>query len=431
MRALVASNPDFEFVFVSAPYNGLWIRDPPGGKGRATTDPDWAAASIAVLDDAVATQGPFAGILGYSQGSAFVPIYLAHAPAGTFQFALMFCGYLTTTHTGLLNRVRAASPFGGIPALVWMGSQDYIISNAMTRGQAAKFTSPSIVSSQRGGHSVPTTSDETYSQVLAFLSNQLQGGGNNEGGSDDKNDSSEDGGTKEDDDTEKCNPNTFKGLVCKSGKKARSGDWGACGRGRKKFTGRLYCPQGFAMCSDGKCQTSAKLCGKAGVKYNKKACDSTGKGKDDEEGNKDGEKGGDQNKNDQKDADKEGGKDDKDGGSKDDGTKEDDTEKCNPNTFKGLVCKSGKKARSGDWGACGRGRKKFTGRLYCPQGFAMCSDGKCQTSAKLCGKAGVKYNKKACDTAENGKDEEKAGNDDDDKDGGSYWDDYDDKKWGF
>jgi len=324
MRALVASNPDFEFVFVSAPYNGLWIRDPPGGKGQATTDPDWASASIAVLDDAVATQGPFAGILGYSQGSAFIPIYLAHAPAGTFQFALMFCGYLTTTHTGLLNRVRAASPFGDIPALVWMGSQDYIISNAMTRGQAAKFTSPRIVTSRRGGHSVPTTSDETYSQVLAFLGNQLQGGGNNEGGGDDK----------------------------------------------------------------------------------------------------------DQNGNDQKDSDKEGGNDDKNDGSKDDGTKKDDAEKCNPNTSKGLVCKSGKKARPGDWGACGRGQRKFTGRLYCPQGFVMCKGGKCQNSAKLCGKAGVEYDKKACDTTGNGKDED-AGKNDDDKDEGSYWDDNDEKKWGF
>ena len=38
----------------------------------ATTDPDFDAESLAALDRIVEEQGPFAGILGYSQGAAYV-----------------------------------------------------------------------------------------------------------------------------------------------------------------------------------------------------------------------------------------------------------------------------------------------------------------------------------------------------------------------
>jgi len=149
--------------------------------------------------------------------------------------------------------------------------------------------------------------------------------------------------------------------------------------------------------------------------------------------------GGDTNTGGDKDGDKEGGIDDKDkdkdGGNDDDGdAKEDDEEdsgsKCNPNTFKGLVCKSGKKSRFGDWGACGRGSKKFTGRLYCPLGWAMCVDGKCHKSTTLCGQAGVKYGIKSCDengdegdddTSDKGDGDKEEGDDDSDK--GSDMDD--------
>lgn len=140
MRDLEASlGPEYEFVYPDAPYGTgqslVWIRDPPGGKDEPTTDPNWAQESMERLDEIVKTQGPFYGILGYSQGSASVPLYLSHAPEGTFDVAMAFCGYLTETHLGLLDNVVQASPYGGIPALVWMGENDWIISNQQTREQ--------------------------------------------------------------------------------------------------------------------------------------------------------------------------------------------------------------------------------------------------------------------------------------------------------
>ena len=87
MQSLMSSASNFEFVFASGPGN-LWFRDVPGGKSSTTTDPAWADDSVAILDGIVAAQGPFAGILGYSQGTAMASFYLSRAPPNTFQFAV-------------------------------------------------------------------------------------------------------------------------------------------------------------------------------------------------------------------------------------------------------------------------------------------------------------------------------------------------------
>lgn len=161
-----ALSGDFDFAFPSAPYSGgLWMRDPPGGKGAPTTNPDWAVNSITYLNNYVRNQGPFVGIMGYSQGAAFVPVYLAQGDA-TFEFAAMFCGYVPNTHQGIVNSINNVAPFS-IPALVWMGANDGIISNSMTREQATLFISPDIITSASGGHEVPSNSDPTFSQVRA------------------------------------------------------------------------------------------------------------------------------------------------------------------------------------------------------------------------------------------------------------------------
>merc|ERR1712164_152416 len=111
----------------------------------------------------------FYGILGYSQGAAFVPVYLANAPVGSFEKAMMFCGYLTETHLGLLGQVETESPFGDISSLIWIGEQDTVIPPSMSRDLIPKFTSPTVVSSRFGGHIVLGPSDSTFDQVLAFV----------------------------------------------------------------------------------------------------------------------------------------------------------------------------------------------------------------------------------------------------------------------
>jgi len=175
IQDLVAALPGYDFVFPDGAYAGsgggrLWISDPPS-KSEPTTDPDWAVDSVQALDEIVRTQGPFYGILGYSQGSAMVPVYLAQMNSSlpSFEVAMMFCGYLTNTHTGILATVTAASPFDDIPALVWMGEEDGVITNELSRAQAAEFTSPEVICSAPGTHDVPGNSDSTFSQVVEFV----------------------------------------------------------------------------------------------------------------------------------------------------------------------------------------------------------------------------------------------------------------------
>ena len=150
-----ASAYEYVFLFASGPYSGnMWLADPPGGKDDPTTDTDWDMDSYQLLDANLAEQGPFHGILGYSQGSAYTVAYLAHVPAGTFEFAITFCGYLPTTHEGIIDRINSRTPLT-IPALVFGGAQDYVITNSLTAAQAAAFSSPTVVTSADAGHHPP------------------------------------------------------------------------------------------------------------------------------------------------------------------------------------------------------------------------------------------------------------------------------------
>ena len=101
----MSSASDFEFVFASSPYPGnVWFRDVPGGKSSTTTDPAWADESVAALDAIVTAQGPFAGILGYSQGTAMTSFYLSRADPSTFQFAVNQCHSLHAKSRGIMPR---------------------------------------------------------------------------------------------------------------------------------------------------------------------------------------------------------------------------------------------------------------------------------------------------------------------------------------
>ena len=160
------------FVFASSPYPGnLWIRGPPGGKGAPTTGADWAADSFTTLDNLVSAQGPFDGILGFSQGGAMVVTYLSSASArASFRFAVILCGYVPSTHQGLEARINAAAPIS-IPTAVYYGTGDPIISNAMTLAAADKFSSSTIVS-DGGGHG-PPSSGAALTAIVSFVNGFL------------------------------------------------------------------------------------------------------------------------------------------------------------------------------------------------------------------------------------------------------------------
>ena len=114
--------PATSWIRIRYPGN-LWIKDPPGGKENPTTDPNWASLSVQTLNNLVEQNGPFDGIMGFSQGAAMLITYLS-TPTGrnSFRFAIILSGYLPTTHLGLTERIDAASPIS-TPSLFYYGSK--------------------------------------------------------------------------------------------------------------------------------------------------------------------------------------------------------------------------------------------------------------------------------------------------------------------
>ena len=185
MKDLEEALPGYEFVYANAAYQ-LWegykdeygaekrmwipyIPDPAGGKKQRTTDAAYSDASIEALDELLASEGPFTGILGYSQGAAYVPVYLSRVPDNTFDFALTFCGYPTLTHLGILSAVEERSPVANISSLVWIGKRDVFIKPSLTQETIPFFQSPALVESSLLGHEVPRNNDPSFSKVVSFI----------------------------------------------------------------------------------------------------------------------------------------------------------------------------------------------------------------------------------------------------------------------
>ncbi|MDB4646775.1 hypothetical protein OAF51_04670, partial [Akkermansiaceae bacterium] len=53
-------------------------------------------------------------------------------------------------------------PFEDIPALVWMGGQDWIANENL----ASPFIKPTVLRSSKAGHIIPLRSDLTFTRVV-------------------------------------------------------------------------------------------------------------------------------------------------------------------------------------------------------------------------------------------------------------------------
>ena len=166
MQDLIEAVSEFEFIFVDAPEEGgLWIRDPPGGKDEGTSDPDWADTSISFLDEYISENGPFYGILGFSQGAAMIPVYLAHS-SFTFERAIMFNGYMPTTHHGLIGTIEQNVPFE-THSLIFEGEQDPFAYGSDEL--VGNFSNPKHVISNDADHHLPFDSDDAFGEVVEFF----------------------------------------------------------------------------------------------------------------------------------------------------------------------------------------------------------------------------------------------------------------------
>ena len=161
---------DYDFIFADAPTNNLWIQDPPGGKDDPTQDPNWANDSISYLDNFISEHGPFDCILGYSQGAAFIPVYLSNT-TNNFDKVVMCNGYLPYTHHGLMETINSNTPFN-TASLVFSGENDFAFKD-MADDLASKFSGSLNIRSSVAGHHLPINSDNTFNQILEFISSSI------------------------------------------------------------------------------------------------------------------------------------------------------------------------------------------------------------------------------------------------------------------
>ncbi|XP_029956980.1 esterase OVCA2 [Salarias fasciatus] len=124
--------------------------------------------SVATVREAVKAQGPFDGILGFSQGAAFVAVLCSLQeknlePDFSFRFAVLVAGFRSACkehQTYYDARLQ-------IPSLHVFGLEDRVIPDSMSRELLPSFQDPQVLI-HPGGHFVPAASAhrQTYQEFL-------------------------------------------------------------------------------------------------------------------------------------------------------------------------------------------------------------------------------------------------------------------------
>ncbi|CAL1573081.1 unnamed protein product [Knipowitschia caucasica] len=124
--------------------------------------------SVAAVRDAVKTLGPFDGVLGFSQGAAFVAMLCALQeqnlePEFGFRFAVLVAGFRSacSEHERFYERVLE------IPTLHVFGLDDRVIPDHMSKDLLPVFKEP-LTLTHPGGHFIPAAAAhrQTYQDFL-------------------------------------------------------------------------------------------------------------------------------------------------------------------------------------------------------------------------------------------------------------------------
>ncbi|KAM3602032.1 uncharacterized protein V6R79_023390 [Siganus canaliculatus] len=124
--------------------------------------------SVTVVREAVKVQGPFDGILGFSQGAAFVAMLCSLQeqklePEFSFRFAILVAGFRSACTE---HQLFYSSPLQ-IPSLHVFGLEDRVIPDNMSRELLPSFQDAQVLT-HPGGHFVPAGSAhrQTYQDFL-------------------------------------------------------------------------------------------------------------------------------------------------------------------------------------------------------------------------------------------------------------------------
>jgi len=128
--------------------------------------------TISLVKEVFREQGPFDGILGFSQGACLTALICALKERGEFdhdfRFVILFAGFQSRSSP---HRHLIETPLSN-PSLHIIGETDNIISDAMSQSLVDQFKDP-IVFKHSKGHMVPS-SKATGRAVAEFLGNFKQ-----------------------------------------------------------------------------------------------------------------------------------------------------------------------------------------------------------------------------------------------------------------
>ncbi|XP_063707126.1 esterase CG5412 [Culicoides brevitarsis] len=176
-------NKYVDFVFVTAPHiapvegdsgNSWWFNKDDGTfKGTNLDGPAIGfEKSLRLIEEVWETQGPFQGILGFSQGACFAGIICSLAVRSMTsinpRFALLASGF----RSGSLVHRNAYEQKIQIPSLHIYGETDEIIPKEMSLALAECFDEPNVLS-HSGGHYFPATANQKQIYI-DFFQDQLQ-----------------------------------------------------------------------------------------------------------------------------------------------------------------------------------------------------------------------------------------------------------------
>ncbi|XP_058976306.1 esterase GA18864-like [Musca domestica] len=178
-----------EFVFIDAPHKAKpmeegaepqadqlswWFNKDDGSfKGTNKNGPAFGfQESLKLVEETWKTQGPFQGLLGFSQGACFVGLICGLAKKKLTsikpEFAIMSSGFLS----GSLVHKSAYEESVIIPTLHIYGLSDEIIPKEMSQELANHFKNVEVLE-HNGGHYFPATSQQKQTYIN-FFQDRLQ-----------------------------------------------------------------------------------------------------------------------------------------------------------------------------------------------------------------------------------------------------------------
>ena len=140
-----------------------WYNTRDGNRPALSTSYDGLEESLALVRTTCQSQGPFDGVLGFSQGATLAALLCL--TTDLFQFAVLFAGYVPRDAT-VLAALDAGAPCR-LPSFHCFGATDASVPPDVARALASRFADP-VIHEHEGGHVVPGNAP-LRSALKAFL----------------------------------------------------------------------------------------------------------------------------------------------------------------------------------------------------------------------------------------------------------------------